>query len=220
MVRQLILIRHGEPDEAYRGRYVGRTDVSLSARGQRQARALAGPLAGFSRASFRVSPLLRTRETAAIALARGGAEGPDPIGSGGGSPALPGGIVTDGSLREIDFGAWEGKSFAQIAATDPAGVDRWARMDDGFAFPGGEAIADFQRRISATAHAAVSGTAPTEVLITHGGVIRFLLCLLLGIDVRHHLAFDIAPASISELRIDGGLGVLTRLNDRHHLEGL
>jgi len=200
MANQLLLIRHGDLGEGCRGRYVGRTDAPLSSRGRLQAQALAVPLTGLSGALFRVSPLARTRETAAIALGAAGRFG------------------IDDNLREIDFGFWEGMSFAEIAAADPAAVEKWAEMDDGFAFPGGESIAEFRKRIVAAAQGIASDPARTVVVFAHGGVIRFLICELLGLGHRNHLLFDISPASISEIRIDSGMGVLTRLNDRHHLE--
>jgi broad specificity phosphatase PhoE len=126
---------------------------------------------------------------------------------------------SDANLREIDFGRWEGMSFAEIAAADPAAVDRWAALEDAFAFPEGEGIANFRERIGAAAERIIIEPAGTVVLFTHGGVIRFLICHFLGLPDRHHLLFDVRPASISEIRIDGGKGVLTLLNDRHHLEG-
>lgn len=201
MADRLMLIRHGEVEEKYRGRYVGRTDAPLSARGRRQAAALAGPLARLEEARFLASPLARTGETAQIALGAGRS------------------IETDEALREIDFGRWEKMSFAEIAAADPETVGKWAALDEDFSFPGGEAIAQFQGRIAAAARRIAADPAPAIVAFTHGGVIRFLICHFLGLADRHHLAFDIGPASISELRIEGGQGVLTLLNDRHHLEG-
>jgi broad specificity phosphatase PhoE len=202
MAEQLILIRHGEVAEAYRGRYIGRTDIPLSARGRRQAAALAGPLSRFPGARFRTSPLARTRETAEIALGAGRS------------------IDRDEDLREIDFGRWEAMSFAEIAAADPGTVEEWAAMDEGFAFPEGEAIAEFRGRIAAAARRIAADPASAVVAFTHGGVIRFLICHFLSLPDRCHLAFDIAPASLSVLRIDGGRGVLTGLNDRRHLEDL
>ena len=201
MVQRLILIRHGDLGDRCRGRYIGRTDASLSAEGRRQAEALAGPVARLNGARFLASPLRRTRETAEIAL---GAHGRFEIVE---------------NLREIDFGRWEGMSFAEIAAADPAAVDRWAALDDAFAFPEGEGIKAFRERIGAAAERIAADPAGTVVVFAHGGVIRFLICHFLGLPDRHHLLFDIRPASLSEIRIDGGCGVLTRLNDRHHLEG-
>ncbi|MCX5819376.1 MAG: histidine phosphatase family protein [Deltaproteobacteria bacterium] len=180
---------------------MGRTDAPLSAEGRRQASDLAGSLARLNGSHFLASPLRRTRETAEITLGADRA------------------FEIDENLREIDFGRWEGMSFAEIAAADPAAVDRWAALDRDFTFPDGEGIRAFRERIGAAAERIATIPAGTVVLFAHGGVIRFLICHFLGLPDRHHLLFDIRPASISEIRIDGGGGVLTRLNDRHHLEG-
>jgi len=201
MVQRLILIRHGDLGDRYRGRYIGRTDAPLSAEGRRQAAALAGQLARLNGAHILASPLRRTRETAEIALGANGA------------------FKIDNNLREIDFGRWEGMSFEEIAAADPAAVDRWAVPDGDFTFPDGEGIRAFRERIVAAAERIAAVPAGTVVLFAHGGVIRFFICHFLGLPDRHHLLFDIHPASISEIRVDGGKGVLTLLNDRRHLEG-
>lgn len=201
MTTKLILVRHGDLGDRCRGRYIGRTNALLSAEGKRQAAALAGPLARLKDALFLASPLLRTRETAEIALGTDGR------------------FETDENLREIDFGRWEGMTFAEIAAADPAAVDRWATLNEDFIFPEGEGIADFRERIRAGAKRVIAEPAGTVVLFAHGGVIRFLICHFLGLPDRHHLLFDIRHTSISEIRIDSGRGVLTRLNDRGHLDG-
>jgi broad specificity phosphatase PhoE len=201
MAERLILIRHGDLGNRRRGRYIGRTDAPLSAEGRRQAAALAGPLARLpDGASLLVSPLRRTRETAEFALGRGA------------------NFAVDPNLREIDFGRWEGMGFAEILAAAPAAVDRWAALAEDFAFPDGESIGNFRKRTAAAAGRIAADPAETAVVITHGGVIRFLICHFLGLPDRAHLLFDVQPASISEIRIDGGKGVLTLLNDRRHLE--
>jgi alpha-ribazole phosphatase len=201
MADQLILIRHGDLGDRCRGRYIGRTDATLSAEGRRQAAALVRPLARLSGALFLASPLRRTRETAEIALGANQC------------------FKVDENLREIDFGRWEGMNFAEITADDPAAVDRWAALDGDFTFPDGEAIANFRERIRAAADRVVAEPCETVIFFAHGGVIRFLICHFLGLPDRNHLLFDIRPASISEIRLDSGQGVLVRLNDRCHLGG-
>jgi alpha-ribazole phosphatase len=196
----VILIRHGDLGEGCRGRYIGRTDVPLSEGGKRQAAALAGELGRLNGAYLLCSPLLRTRETAEIAL----------------GAANICNIDTD--LREIDFGRWEGMGFSEIAASDPDAVERWAALDGDFTFPGGEGLRDFGKRIDAVAGRIAADPAGTVVAFTHGGVIRFLICRFLGLEDRHYLLFDIRPGSLSEIGIEGEKGVLTRLNDRCWLE--
>ena len=126
MTKRVILIRHGDLGEACRGLYIGRTDVPLSEEGKRQAAALAGEIGRLNGAHLLCSPLRRTRETAEMAL--GAVDACD----------------IDSDLREIDFGRWEGMGFAEIAAADPAAVERWAALDEAFAFPGGESLGDIQ----------------------------------------------------------------------------
>jgi len=202
MTKRVILIRHGDLGEGYRGRYIGRTDVPLSESGKRQAAALAGELGRLNGAHLLCSPLLRTRETAEIAL--GAADACD----------------IDSDLREIDFGRWEGTGFTEIAAIDPAAVEHWAALDEDFAFPGGESIGDFSKRIGAVAGRIAADPAGTVVAFTHGGVIRFLICRFLGLEDRHYLLFDVRPGSLSEISLERGKGVLTRLNDRCQLESI
>lgn len=198
MAERLLLIRHGEVEEAGQGCFIGRTDLGLSATGRRQAAALAPVLAALDGAAFLASPLARTRQTAEIAL------GPRPF-------------SLDGTLQEIDFGHWEGKRFAEIAAADPARVDDWAALANDFAFPGGEAFGVFRERVVAAAERMMADPAETVVAFTHGGVIRLTICHLLGLDAREFLRFDVDPASLTEFRREAGEWGLSLLNGRHHL---
>lgn len=196
MARRVILIRHGDLGKECRGRYIGRTDAPLSEGGRLQAAALAGELGRINGAHLICSPLLRTRQTAEIALGTAGVCAIDP------------------DLREIDFGRWEGMGFSEIVAADPAAVDRWAGLDQDFVFPGGESLRDFGKRIGAVAERIAADPAGTVVAFTHGGVIRYLICRFLGLEDRHYLLFDVRPGSLTEIGIEAGKGILTRLDNR------
>jgi alpha-ribazole phosphatase len=202
MAHRLLMIRHGEYEERYQGSFIGKTDVALSSKGEKQAALLASPVSAFKEASFLCSPMRRTRKTAQLAL---GAERP---------------IEFDENLREIDFGLWEKMPFEEIAKGYASLVDQWAAFRDDFAFPEGESLAAFQKRIAVVANRIIHDASDTVVVFTHGGVIRFLICRLLGIKGKYSLCFDVGTASISEIRLYDGKGVLTLLNDRHHLHVL
>lgn len=198
---QVFLIRHGDTGDALKGRFVGRNDVPLGPIGRRQAAALASrPDLKSSREAF-CSPMLRVRQTLAHS-------------------ELDLACQQDANLREIDFGRWEGLSFAEISRDYPAEVDSWAGMESDFRFPGGEAYADFLHRIQKAAEriarTAASQTSPVAIF-THGGVIRALICHWLGLPAKHYLLFEIEPASVSAVRLFGDRGVLTGLNDLSHL---
>jgi len=196
MAKRLILIRHGQVEERYAGRFLGSTDADLSPAGLRQGADLASWLAGKQPGACFSSPMRRCTATARAATA---------------GLSLP--LELDPDLREVDFGAWEGLSFADIAGRDAAAVDRWARFEPGFRFPGGESVADFLKRITAAADRMAAVPRETVVAFTHGGVIRFLLCALLRLDPRSYAAFDIRPACVVELGLFEGGALLQFLGN-------
>lgn len=200
MADKVILIRHGDTGQQYRGRYIGSTDVPLSAMGQRQAELLAAPLRKEGAMKCLASPSVRVCETAQAALAGSGL-----------APEL------DHDLREIDFGAWEGKTFAEINGIDPESVNAWAAYRSDFTFPGGEGIIAFAERVREVGKRIAADPAETIAVFTHGGVIRALICQYLGLESSHYIYFDVKPASITTLLLSKGRGVLTRMNDLCHI---
>ncbi|MCW5210022.1 histidine phosphatase family protein, partial [Desulfobulbus sp. US1] len=52
----------------------------------------------------------------------------------------------------------------------------------------------------------------TVAVVTHGGVIRTMICLALGISPRNYLLFDVQPASLTVLDLFSEGGVLRGLN--------
>lgn len=192
---EVLLIRHGEIGEQYCGRYVGRMDPPLSTMGIEHAVALRrhADLAGVGLCLS--SPSLRARQTAAAA-----------------------GLDTeiDDDLREIDFGRWEGLSFSEIAAADPEAVERWARLDPDFRFPGGESLQEFRERVRRVAQRIETGSPRRICVLTHGGIIRALLCHWLGLPPEAHLLLDVRPASLTRVRLSGSRGTLCGFNDLCH----
>ncbi|HYW79396.1 MAG TPA: histidine phosphatase family protein, partial [Thermoguttaceae bacterium] len=125
----------------------------------------------------------------------------------------------DPDLREIDFGRWEGRSFDEISASDrESQIDRWSRFDPQFSFPDGESLGKFVTRIAQAADRLASDASDTVVAITHGGVIRTMICHLLGLEPKNYLLFDVKPASITTIDLFDGRGVLTGLGDTCHLK--
>lgn len=191
---RLFLARHGETGDQFAGRYIGATDLPLSAVGRQQAGHLANLLpAGIGRCLC--SPMLRTRETAELALA--GRDCP---------------LQIIDALREIDFGRWEGLSFAEIAAQDQELVQEWQQDVLAFQFPGGELTLHFWQRVREVLTMIVALPEDAVLVVCHGGVIRAMLCILLGLSVEHYLRFAIKPARLTVLEVDGPQGVLEGLN--------
>lgn len=194
MARKLILIRHEKIEDRFAGKLVGSTDVSLSSRGLADASRLFPLLSAQSIDVCYSSPKRRCRDTAYQATA--------------GLGLMP---VIEDDLSETDFGQWEGLSFAEAASRDSGRVDQWARFDLDFAFPEGERLADFIGRVTAVADRLAQQTADTVAVFTHGGVIRFMLCHLLGVDFEKYVAFSIRYGGVAMVALHEKKGVLEGL---------
>ncbi len=192
MAKRLLLLRHARIVADHVGRLIGATDVPLDPSGEAQAQALADRVLRWGPQACYCSPMQRCRQTAAAV-----------------APDLP--LLVDPDLREIDFGQWENRTFAEAAAKDPSLVDRWAAFDLDFAFPAGKAWATFLRRVQAAADRLVSAEPQTVLVVTHGGVIRTMICHLLGLEPRKYVAFDVPYAAMAVIDMFDGQGVLAAL---------
>jgi alpha-ribazole phosphatase len=198
--KELILVRHATIGPKYRGCFIGSTDVSLSEEGRRQTSALARVLSARVPSRCLCSPMKRSLETAKLAMAES---------------VVP--IETDPDLREVDFGRWEGKTFKEIEQVDADLVKAWASFELDFSFPEGEKVAEFLQRVERVAERIQADAGPSVLVFTHGGVIRALICRLLGLAPRQYVLFDAKPASVTTIELYGDKGVLVGINDRCHL---
>ena len=191
MVKRLYLLRHGRVDT--RGRYIGSTDLPLLPEGVDDLVAVAPYIRRQNIGEILCSPLLRCRQSLeALNLAARYA------------------ICSD--LREIDFGEWEGLSFAEILQCDASLVEKWAEWSEDFNFPGGEGIRPFLQRIHKVRQMIDTAVADRLLVISHGGVIRQLICSCLGLGPENYLAFDIQPGLCSVIELHSQGGVLVGLN--------
>ncbi len=184
---RILFVRHGETDWNAEGRLQGQRDIPLNARGRAQAeavaatlRALAPDVAGLD---FVASPLFRTRETM------------ERLRSGLGLD--PGAYRLDPLLKEITFGAWEGLTWPEVRASDPAGAAAREGAKWDYVPPDGESYAMLVERIR-PAVAALTG--PT-VMVSHGGVARALLHDLCRVAPRQACRMDIWQGRV--LAIEG-----------------
>lgn len=169
----VVLIRHPLPKVAASTCY-GATDLPLAGDAGEAAVAIRERLreAGLVRpASLVTSPLVRCASVAARLA--------EPWG-------LP--VSTDARLREIDFGAWEGRSWEAIGR--PA-LERWQADLMGAREHGGESAAQFVARVVPFATSLVPEGLPA-VCVTHAGVIRALASHWLDVPLAQWLARPIA----------------------------
>lgn len=190
-VKTVYLLRHG--DTGLQGCYIGRTDVPLSTEGILQIGRTARLLQQEKIGKILSSPMLRCRQTKELLDLHCPCEYHD-------------------SLMEVNFGRWEGKRFAEIAQMDAEHIQSWIQDPVHFSFPDGESIAGFQKRLAASHEMLSAAIEERLLLVTHGGVIRHLLCLMLGLPLEKYLAFDVQPGAFCSLHVYSEGSVLTGFN--------
>ncbi|WP_324730808.1 alpha-ribazole phosphatase family protein [Pseudomonas paeninsulae] len=106
-------------------------------------------------------------------------------------------------LQELHFGAWEGRSSADLMQTDAEALGRfWA---DPYAFtpPEGEPLLAFEARVlAAVQRLQVRHAGERVLLITHGGVMRLLLARARGLPRAELLLVQVAHAERFRLRVE------------------
>ncbi|MDD5364185.1 MAG: histidine phosphatase family protein [Gallionellaceae bacterium] len=190
----ITVLRHGE----VAGRahvFRGRSDEPLTERGRAQVLAVADRIGPLTRIA--ASPLRRCRDVAAtLAEVRG----------------LALAILPD--MAEMDFGAWEGASVAEIAAAHPETYAAFHCYADHAVAPGGETLVAFRQRVVAAWEAWSAAEAGGHgLLLCHAGVMRILLQHLLAIPPGALSRFALPEAAQFQVSLlPGHAAILMRLN--------
>ncbi|WP_055550765.1 bifunctional RNase H/acid phosphatase [Streptomyces sp. NBRC 110028] len=200
-----VLLRHGEtpltPEKRFSGS--GGSDPGLSDIGHRQAELVAASLAARGTIQAVVtSPLKRCRETAHAVAARLGLD-----------------VRVDEGLRETDFGAWEGLTFAEVRDRYPDDLDTWLGSSKAAPTGGGESFATVARRVALSRDKLIARYAGrTVLLVSHVTPIKTLTRLALGAPPESLFRMELSAASLSAVAYYGdGNASVRLLNDTSHL---
>ena len=198
----LTLVRHGETSANLDGVWHGSTDTALTPRGREQAQRVAQYLATHraDAVALYTSPLTRTLDTARA------------IGQAMGLEPRP-----EADLREYGLGAWEGRSYREIAEKEQF----WQRMksDPEFAPPGGETpVAVRDRLVRALEQIDAAHAGERAIVVTHGGALSMVLGDLLDGDYTVWSRI-MSNCAVSELQLRPQPHLID-FNLTDHLEGL
>ncbi|MCZ7460566.1 bifunctional RNase H/acid phosphatase [Streptomyces sp. WMMC940] len=198
-----VLLRHGETALTPEKRFSGSGDHELSEVGRRQAEAVAAALAARGTIQAIVSsPLKRCRQTAEAVATRLGLD-----------------VRIDEGLRETDFGAWEGLTFAEVRERYGDDLDAWLASPKAEPTGGGESFATVARRVAATRDRLVREyQGRTVLVVTHVTPIKTLVRLAIGAPPESLFRMELSAASVSAVAYyaDGNAS-LRLLNDTSHL---
>jgi broad specificity phosphatase PhoE len=191
---QLYLARHGETPWSITGQHTGRTDLSLTAAGEEQARRLGARLMGRTFAQVLTSPLRRVARTCELA--------------GYGPLAEP-----DDDLLEWDYGAYEGRRTAEIHAERPG----WELLRDGC--PDGELPAEVAARADRIVRR-VRRIGDDVLVFSSGHLLRVLAARWLGVPVACAKHLLLGTTGFGALGYEHSLAepAIALWNDTSHLE--
>jgi len=201
---RLYLVRHGETAWNAEIKLQGHADIPLSERGKEQASLLAGRLAKKKISAVYASDLQRASETAQIIAEHHKLA-----------------VKQVKSLREMNFGAWEGLTWSEINEKFGNLAERWWENPLSINVPEGETLKELALRVNEAIHQFVRNhTDGQEILVvSHGGPLRAFISSILGINLSNfwRLRLDNACLSIIDF-MDSKKGILVLFNDRNHLE--
>jgi broad specificity phosphatase PhoE len=199
----LHFLRHGQTPLSKEDMFCGSgMDPELTPEGAEMAESFAAAYRAHGWRAVYSSPLRRTVATARPLCEAVGVEAQ----------------LSDG-LKEIGYGAWEGKTKEAVEREHHDDYIKWLADPAWHAPTGGEPAVAIARRAQRTLEEIKQRFDDGNVLIvSHKATIRIMLCGLLGIDVgrfRYRLLCPVGSVSIVELGQNGPL--LRALAERSHL---
>ncbi len=200
---RIYIARHGATLWNAEGRRQGRTDTPLSPIGVQQARALAERMADIPLEAVYSSPLTRASETARMIAERHGLT-----------------VTLSDDLLEMDLGAWEGKTDAEIVESGQEQLlRRYQTEPDRVRPPGGEPLEHvaerMQRFLKELRGRHLEGSV---AVVGHGGSLRALLCEAVRAPALPcMLGFRLENGSLSLIEYRDGRSLLVFANDTCHL---
>lgn len=169
---KIILVRHGETDENAAHQYLGHFDADLNDHGRLQLRLFTEKLKDQylpTITSLYSSDLSRALESAHII--------------GEDFQLIP---VSVCSLRELNFGDWECKTYDALFSQEKELLEKWIQDPFYIAPPNGETLLQLGKRFDDWLHQLLSTIGPNEtiVIVSHGGPIRWFLSKWVKGDVK------------------------------------
>ena len=176
----LLLLRH-EETQSPPGTLYGQKDVPLSPQGRLRTQQLVQRLAQFPVTAVYGSDLSRSRFGAELLAQK---------------TSAPLRLTPD--LREIDFGAWSGKTFKELLKVP----DFCERLQDPekIAPPGGETLRDLSQR-ALKVFQEIKDHFPSGLVVVfgHGGLNRALIASLLEIPLSRFFSLEQRPGALNLL---------------------
>ena len=200
---RLYLVRHGQVEGYQEKRYNGQSNVLLTETGKEQSERVCACLSAIALDAVYSSDLGRSRYCAGLI-----AEGHGLV------------VVADEALREINFGDWEGRTWAELQEAYPQDWQRRLQDLTNYQVPGGESLQEAADRIRPAIRRILEKHPGGDIaLVAHGGVNRIVLLDAIGAALEQAFAIEQDYGCLNIIDyLDGGHSVVRLLNGTAHLK--
>ncbi|RUQ99107.1 histidine phosphatase family protein [Labedella endophytica] len=189
---RIVLVRHGETEWSLSGQHTGTTDLPLTERGEEQARQLRAVLDPADFGLVLSSPLRRAQHTAELA---GFTD-----------------VTIEPDLTEWDYGAYEGRTTADISAELGRQWDLWNDGVPAGDTPG-ESAADVRRRADVVLARAREALPQGDVILfAHGHMLRAIAIAWVSLPPESGTIFALSTSTLSELGFEHGRPAIRKWN--------
>lgn len=195
-MKRLYLVRHGHTIDNELFRYSGFSDCGLSKTGKEQVKGLTEYLKDIDVNRIYTSTLRRTSET---------------IGSFAEMKNIE--ITKLGGLREINFGLFDGLSYAEIKEKYPKEASEIDSLNYQYRFPEGETLKEFFERNASTLDDIIEDCKDVDnvLICAHMGTIRNLLSHILVKDWNLYWNFNVHNATVSIIDFYGDIPIISMM---------
>lgn len=199
-----ILIRHGQTVWNKGDRFRGQIDLDLDDVGLMQAQAIASRVGHWPVSHLFSSPLKRAWQTAQAVADLMGLQ----------TQQLDG-------LNDINYGQWQGRTPAEVAAEQPALYHQWRTQPNLVIFPEGESLDQIRiRATTALEDLLAKYPGETMVVVSHKVVCKLLVLHVLGLDTSHFWNVEQDNGAINILEVRNNMLVAALVNDTCHLKNI
>ena len=176
------LLRHGDVEGGRK--YRGQLDDPLSELGWKQLRKTTANKQDWQ--YIITSPLKRCAEFASELVQ---------------THSLP--LKIEPEFKEVSFGLWEGKTAEELLNSEEEKIKEYWGDPINITPPQGENLLDFEKRILKGWEKLLTEYEGKHILlISHAGVMRIILCHILGMPVTELFKLDVALAKVSRIQVE------------------
>lgn len=202
-MKKLILVRHVVTEDNMLSKLSGHIDSKISEEGKIQINKITDYLRNEKIDKIYTTTSTRTKETVKYLAEVNKID-----------------IKESESLKEINFGDFEGKDFKEIQKNYPGEFNKMISEGYEYRYPNGESLIDCYERVSQKIKLILEDAEDNSTILicSHAGTIRNILTYLISDTFEYHWNFKINNASVSILEIDNGFTVIDKLNDTSFLK--